>query len=130
MRTGTRRIALLCSLVALTLPACGGSDSGSTGPGTDNYLPIISNFWKNIATPTTHTLVLQSADDGKASGTFTGKETLATKESDVTGSFTNSKASFVIKRADGTVTYSGTFYGAGKDSLRLTLGNETLTFAR
>jgi len=129
MRAITRRIAQLCCLVALALPACGGSDSGSTGPGADNYLPVISNFWQNVATAG-YNLTLQSADDGKASGTFTGTERRAAVESVVTGSFTNSKASFVIRRTGGTVTYNGTFYGAGKDSLRLTLGNETLIFRR
>jgi len=127
MRTATRRIALLCCLVSFALPACGGSES--TGPGSDNYLPVISNFWRNVATPA-HTLQLQSTDDNKATGTFTGTETLASAASAVTGSFTNSKASVVIRRTGGTVSYNGTFYGAGKDSLRLTRGNETLIFRR
>jgi len=127
MRTVTRRIALLSCLASLALPACGGSESGPTGSGTDNYLPFVSAFWSNVVTPS-HTLTLLSEDNGKATGSFTGTESRAGVESTVTGTFRNSKASFAINRANGT--YGGTFYGAGKDSLRLTLGSETLVFKR
>ena len=36
----------------------------------------------------------------------------------------------VISRAAGAATYSATFYGSAKDSLRLTRGSETLVFKR
>lgn len=129
MRTMTRRTAMLAFLLSLALPACGGGDSIATGP-SDNYLPTISNFWRNVATPA-HTLTLQSASDNKPSGTFTGTEAHPTfGQSTLAGSFTNSRASMVISRAAGAATYSATFYGSAKDSLRLTRGNETLVFKR
>ncbi len=123
-----RRALVACTIAALAvLPACGGSDAGPTTP-VDNYLPVISNLWRNIATPT-HSLVLQSSDDNKASGSFTGTETHATfGTSAITGTFRNSAATFVIARAAGAVTYTGTFYGL--DSLRLVRGSETLRFLK
>ena len=129
MRTMTRRTAMLAFLLSLALPACGGGDSIATGP-SDNYLPFITDFWRNTLA-STHTLVLQSSDDNKASGSFTGEETLPTlQKSRVTGTFTNSKATVIINRVGGVATYSGTFYGSAKDSLRLTRGSETLVFKR
>ena len=116
----------LSVLVALSLPlllSCG-SESGPSAP--DNYLPVISNFWRNVATPA-HTLLMQSTDDRKPSGVFTGTETRpGSGSSPVSGSFSNSAATFVINRSSGAVTYTGKFFGG--DSLRLTGSGESLTF--
>lgn len=123
MHTIIRRTVLAGVVAVLALPACS-SGSGPTAP--DDYLPVISNIWRNSATAT-YTLLLASGDDRKASGAFTGTEnhpTLGT--SAVSGTFRNSQATFLIKRSGGDVTYAGTFYGA--DSLRLVRGSETLRF--
>jgi hypothetical protein len=122
MHTVIRRSVLASFAALMLLTACGGSDPAAP----DNYLPLISNFWRNVANPA-HSLLLASTDDRKPAGVFTGKERLSpTDSSNVTGSFQNSKATVVISRSSGTVTYTGTFYGG--DSLRLVRGNETLRF--
>ena len=121
MQTVIRR-SVLAAFAALLLPACGSSDPAAP----DNYLPVISNFWRNVANPA-HSLLLASTDNRKPAGVFTGRERLSqTDSSAVSGSFQNSKATVVISRSTGTVTYNGTFYGG--DSLRLVRGNETLRF--
>jgi hypothetical protein len=124
MRTRTRTIVLLTGLIGLALGGCGG-ESGSTAP-VDNYLPVISNFWRNTAAPA-HTLTLLSSDDLKATGRFTGTEAHPTLGSSLTsGSWTNSTFTLSVARTAGAVVYSGKFIS--RDTLRLTRAGETLTF--
>lgn len=124
MRTHARRRALLASLIGLAF-GCGGGESGATAP-VDNFLPVISNFWRNTKLPA-HTLTLQSVDDRKPTGTFTGTEAHPTLgSSTASGSWTNSTFSMSISRSGGSVTYNGKFIS--RDTMRLTRLADTLFF--
>jgi hypothetical protein len=126
MQILARKTALLAVLIGATLFGCGGDGGGGgTGP-VDNYLPLVSNFWKNVAAPA-HTLTLQSSNDLKATGSFTGTEAHPTfGSSQTSGSWTNSTFTMSIARSGGAVTYTGKF--VSRDTLRLTRTGETLTF--
>ena len=124
MREGSRSRALAVA-AACILIGCG--DDTITPP--DDFLPIISNQWKNTANEN-HTFSLISENDGDPSGTFTGTEDHPTLgSSDIEGAFQNSLVSaFTIKRSTGSLTYTGRF--VHPDTLRLTRGQETLVITR
>jgi hypothetical protein len=131
MKKAIRAMASLSALAGMALMGvgCGGESGGSgTGP-VDNFLPLISNFYRNVSAQA-HTLTLQSAQDGQATGSFVGIEAHPTLgvANPVSGTFTNSTSTINIARTGGTVTYSGKFLS--RDTLRLTRTGETLTFAK
>ena len=119
----------LMRVIAATLPiaAAPACDNGVTD--VDDFLPTFSNTWHNVADET-HTFALASADDGKATGSFSGEENHPDLEipNPIGGTFTNSVCEFIIDRPGGNVTYAGKFLHA--DTLRLTRSGETLVIAR
>lgn len=119
------RVAWIC-LAAVAPTACGSETA--TGGTTDNFLPVFSNLWRNVAL-STHFLVLASADDRKATGAFSGNETHPTfNVSVMSGTFTNSTSEVMVRRSGGNVMYTGKF--VSRDTLRLTRTGETVVFAR
>jgi hypothetical protein len=127
MRANTVRNGFCLGLVIVACGACGGGESGSTAP-VDNYLPVISNQWKNTRTPS-HFLVLQTTRDRQPTGTFTGTETLpGFASSALTGSWTNSTFVMSITRTAGTASFNGKFLSA--DTMRLARAGDTLYFAK
>jgi hypothetical protein len=124
MRSPAHRLTLAVILaVAVT-----GCTSDTTVPTVDDFLPTVSNLWKNAANQA-HTFQLNSADDGEPTGVFDGTESHPTLgESDVEGTWTNSVAQLTIKRATGNLVYEGKFLA--QDTLRLTLGQETILLGR
>ncbi len=124
MRTQDRRMALFVGVIGLAFSGCGG-EGGTTAP-VDNYLPVISNFWRNTKNAN-YTLLLQSSDDRKPTGVFTGTETHPTFGSSATaGSWTNSTFVMTIARSGGAVTYTGKFIS--KDTIRIIRQADTLLF--
>lgn len=125
-RTSSWRNALFTTLIGTAVAACG-SDGGTTAP-VDNFLPVFTNFWRNTKV-SGHTLTLQSSNDGRAVGTFSGTETLPPSgSSQASGSWTNATFSISIARTGGAVTYGGKFIS--RDTIRLTRSSDTLVFAR
>ena len=123
-----RRIAPLVWMCAFAVaPSACGSETG-TGSTTDDFLPVFTNFWRNVAV-STHTLVLTSTDDRKATGAFSGEERHPTfNVSLMGGTFTNSTSEVTVRRNGGNVVYAGKF--VSRDTLRLTRTGETVVFAR
>ena len=124
MRTHGRRRALLGTLILFAF-GCG-SESATTAP-VDNYLPVISNFWRDTKV-SAHTLTLLSTDDLKPTGSFTGSEKRPNTPTDgtVSGSWTNSTFTMSISRSGVPETYSGKFIS--RDTLRLIRSADTPFF--
>jgi hypothetical protein len=123
MRSQVPRRALVAALITAAF-GCGG-ESATTAP-VDNFLPVISNFWRNTKVAA-HTLTLQSVDDRKPTGSFTGTEAHPTfGSSQASGTWTNSTFSITVLRSGGSVTYSGKFLS--RDTLRLIRLADTLVF--
>lgn len=125
MRMHAWRRALFVGLIGVAGGGCGGGEGGTTAP-VDNYLPVISNFWRNTKDPN-YTLLLQSSDDRKPTGAFTGTETHPIfGRSAAGGSWTHSTFLLTISRSSGAVTYAGKFIS--RDTIRIIRQADTLMF--
>ena len=104
------------AVVAVLIVAGACSDSGPAG--NDDFLPIITNIWHNVA-DVSHEFSLNSPDDSTASGTFTGTEDHPSLgQSNLSGTFLHSEIEFTIARPAGALKYSGQF--THRDTMRLT----------
>lgn len=114
----------LAGIVAVGLLACGGDKITEA----DDFLPIFSNQWKDVANDL-HFLQLNSTDDNEPIGAFDGTESRpGINDAPLAGTFTNSVLSMTITRQGGAVTFAGKF--THQDTLRLTRQGESFTVAR
>ena len=105
----------------------GGCES-ATGGGGDDFIPVISNIWHNVANDQ-HFFNLEADPDSVAEGSFTGTEeefNLGTNA--ITGTWVHSKVEFTIARPSGDVKYSGLF--TAKDTMKVASAVDALVIAK
>ena len=100
--------------------------TSATGGG-DDFLPTITNLWRDVADQD-HTLDMASNDDGKATGSFSGtEERPGFVSSDVSGTWINSKVTLTISRPGGDLQFNGKF--TADDTLHITGNGEDFVVA-
>jgi hypothetical protein len=90
-------------LAAATLPHCTEPDP------VQGFFVLISNSWQDVTNPD-HVFNLQSADDNKTEGSFTGQEFVDANDFtgfELSGSWADNRIQFDVQRDTGTVRYSG-----------------------
>ena len=118
-----KHVVLFAAASILVLLSC---DESVTPP--DTFVPLVSAFWTNVQN-NNHTFVLISDDDGEASGAFTGDENHPTLgQSQLDGTFQNSRVTFTVHRSAGDVVFSGRFVHA--DTMNLSSSAGALRLAR
>ncbi|NOT09329.1 MAG: hypothetical protein HOP28_14125 [Gemmatimonadales bacterium] len=122
--SGTTWQRAVAGIAAAGLLACGGEKITEA----DDFLPTLSNQWKDVADDL-HFLQLNSTDDNEPAGAFEGTESRSgINDAPLAGTFTNSTLSMTITRQGGAVTFAGKF--THQDTLRLTRQGESFTVAR
>jgi len=118
-KTITRTAALL--LLAIFTDIGCSDDSSDVGAVVDNFIPIISNAWKDINSDYIYILSADSSDVPR--GTFTGTRqdvNNAGNVADLNGSFVHEKIQFTF--INGTpvgITYKGVIDTLHPDNMRL-----------
>lgn len=128
----TRGHLTLVPLLLMSLVACDPSTVSPTGTTTQVVVPptvFIPDFtftWQDKAN-TKHTFIFNTDVFKQATGTITGgSEVLNGVTSQiVSGSFNQRNLTFVVKRAKGNVTFTGTFTDADTISLSGSDGTST-----
>jgi hypothetical protein len=128
----TRSRLTLAPLLLMSLVACDPSTTSPTGGTTEVVVPpsvFIPDFtftWQDTANKK-HTFIFNTDVFNKATGTITGgSEVLnAVTSQIVSGSFSQRNLTFVVKRAKGNVTFTGTFTDADTISLSGSDGTST-----
>ena len=105
----------IAGIAYLTTMSC--SDPVSTAI----FIATISNTWNEINVPE-HTFSLDSPDDGKTAGTFTGEETIPGVQgaSPITGEWSDNDISMTLVRNGHQVTYHGKLTHDRQDTIRFT----------
>ena len=107
--------------------ALGSSTCTSATGSSDDFLPVITNLWRDVADQN-HTLDMSSNDDGKATGSLIGtEENPAFGSSDVSGTWVHSKVTLTIKRPAGDLVFTGKF--TADDTLHVTGNGEDFVVA-
>jgi hypothetical protein len=102
-----------------------GCESGTTA--NDDFLPVITNFWRDVADQN-HTLDMASNDDGNATGSITGTEEHPVfGTSAIAGTWVHSRVTFTITRPGGDVQFTGRFTAV--DTLHVTGNGEDFIVA-
>ena len=110
--------------IALLAGAC----QAATGGNSDDFIPVISNIWHDVANED-HTFDIATDPDSVAEGTFTGTEDdPVLGQSAITGSWIHSKVEFTIARAAGDVKYTGRF--TAKDTMKVASAVDALVIAK
>ncbi len=128
MRNNTVGKRLCIGLMIAACGACGSGESGAPAPIVDNYLPLLSNGWRNTRTAA-HVIVFQTTQNGQPTGNFTGTETHPTFGTNaIAGSWVNSIFTLTVARSTGGAAFSGKFLS--RDTMRLVRAVDTLYFAK
>jgi|SRR4029453_8684861 hypothetical protein len=118
----------LGELTAIGFAIIAGACQAATGGNSDDFIPVISNIWHDVANED-HTFDIATDPDSVAEGTFTGTEDdPVLGQSAITGSWVHSKVEFTIARAAGDVKYSGRF--TAKDTMKVASAVDALVIAK
>lgn len=102
---------LMAILVVLLITFTTSCDSGGNGGGVGPII-LITNQWWDESDPD-HRFTLESPDDERSEGAFTGEEELPqgnfSEFNDLVGFWKDGHIQFTIERPDGDVRYTGTF---------------------
>lgn len=126
-----RTLVATISIIALLIvtPGCdsgGGGDEGGVGP-----IILITNQWREEGNPD-HQFSLNSLDDNRTEGAFTGTETRNnfTEFNDLAGFWSDGAIQFTIDRPNGPLRYTGTFEEANTKRLAFTSSAGSLVIVR
>jgi hypothetical protein len=118
----------LGELTAIGFALIAGACESAMGGSNDDFIPVISNIWHNVANDQ-HFFNLETAEDSVAEGSFTGTEEDAVLGTNaITGTWVHSKVEFTIARPSGDIKYSGRF--TAKDTMKVASAVDALVIAK